>query len=142
VIKVYAYTCDGLNGHWQGDMTVHSNLGSGGLPQTAAEVFGQPLNPEGNVESQFQALIDLQNDRTQDVQVMGPIGLRFQVDSAAVEHGQYGVVGRADFLLDENVFPPFFWILSPTADLPIRRYTESNKENLDEVCPGTASYFP
>jgi hypothetical protein len=142
-IKVYAYTCEGLNGIWQGEMVAHSDLGESGPFQTTAEIFGQRLDREGNATAQFRAGLDLRNDRYDTVQAFGKqLGLRFQVDSFAVNHGQYGAVGRADVVLDDHPLPALVYIASPVSDLPIRRVNESNTPNIDEVCPGTASYFP
>jgi hypothetical protein len=139
---VYAYTCDGLNGIWQGEVKVHSQLGEDGPFQTTAEVFGQKLDPEGNVVIPFRATLDLRDDHPDVVQVLGDINLRFSVDSSAVKRGQFGVVGQADYLFEDSPFPPMFWLFSPTSDVPIRRLNESNAEGIDEVCPGSTSYFP
>ncbi len=123
-MKVYAYTCEGLNGNWQGTMTVHSQLGEDGLPQAGAELFGQKLNPEGNVEALYQQFLDLRDDRRDVAQVLGPISLRHHVDSFAVERGQYGVVGTAEFLLEGEPFPSLVLDLQPHrrfADTPLHR---------------------
>jgi hypothetical protein len=135
-MDVYAYSCEGLNGNWKGELDARSQATD--PAHTIGNLFGMPVGDD-QVGGQFQGFVDLRDGRPGTINLLETLDMRLQVDPSMIERGQYGTVGTAEFLIDGL---PMALLLLGSSDLPIRRLNESNAEHIDEVCPGSESYFP
>ena len=137
MIDITAITCDGLNGRWRGKVEFTANKSL----LTVFERFGATNLPNSpTMTGPIDAILDLRG-KSDVLKLADPFRLTVSVDQSLVDRGQYGNVGEATVTIESTSLDPYMFF-DPAADLPVIRLNKDNQSDLDEVCPGSASYFP
>jgi hypothetical protein len=139
MIDVNAYTCDGLNGRWHGnvmftaDKSVWSVIVEQVMPNSG-------LPDKSTFSATINALLDLRG-KSDELVLSDPFRLTVSVDQSLIDRGQYGNVGQAGVTINSQSLEPFMFF-DPTGDLPVIRLNKQNRPDLDTLCPNNESYFP
>jgi hypothetical protein len=138
-LKLQVYTCEGLDGRWQGVSTFRvDQTGFAGL---AEGFFDVDFPDNADFEHDANATLNLREGRTDYLPIAAPFRLGITIDAAKVAKGGTGVVGTAEILIEENSVSPLL-IFEPSAELPVVRHTPDTANGLDQFCPGNELYFP
>ena len=138
MIDINAYTCDGLNGRWHGNVAFTANKSLLTIFEQVLPGTNLPNSP--TMTGTIDAILDLRG-RSDVLTLAEPFRLKVSVDQSLIDRGQYGNVGEAGVTIESTSLEPYMFF-DPTPDLPVIRLNKANQSDIDELCPNSGSYFP